>query len=810
MAETTMTRNVASNEAYLEPTANETNEHASFMKNIKRHLFRSKRLAAVFVWTRDEDPRAPEAQGLSDEESKEYIIPSRGEEPDLKGKDNIPAVGGYTVGYNKAENTTTQRNITAIEGIAAATGTGGVLHNETKGEAVQINLLTSSVSPDVFKNIYHKTPTIVENGLLAVLAYKADPAAFRCILMGKTPETLPARRGHRALIIEATFLDWAMPVMGGAEATKQIRAFEASYGLRPCVIIAMFPSMNISQREAVLKAGCDTCIEKPLRIGTLLRLLFGDEKHNILYQRGDLTEEEAQSLSLSPRPLHLDPAQRSSSTRRKQARMQQLRTWVTERLDMLGGAPTLYRAPDLKQLIAGRPENVDRNAEKFILARTALKKVQSTFENTNLEYDRVLGYGGFGVAVKYSQKNGTGQHLRHIVVKAPVRPNRPSTVESLIHEYTWYDFVKGMEHVPFLVNPVPLYRSPPPPPDSGQEPEHLGDRDFISAQGHFLITEFLEHGELIALVQRLNAVAMAQPNSDTSPKLTFIPNRLLWRIFLCLVRSTIAMAWPYAVASWRNDYMEEHKDDVPPVTIQEVDDMLVEEPYREDIWDGVKTENVVHFDIDLHNIFLGQSNNPQDGEHDYFRAVNPTDDPETNVGLQDEPMGHWAGDVFLDDEGQAQRRPSEEVLSRCHLQVPGRHGDGSPADVRLVPRERENDQKHQRHHRFGPVRRGPALHRRDAHVAEPRRPRHAGPPVAQRDGPDRRDGPEGAAGELPEWETDAALHRFVNEYIKNAPENVSAAGAALEAPTPQPAGALGAAVQQFGNMNLGGGGGAGP
>ncbi|KAK8075145.1 hypothetical protein PG997_009808 [Apiospora hydei] len=114
--------------------------------------------------------------------------------------------------------------------------------------------------------------------------------------------------------------------MGGPEATKEIRAFEASYGLRPCVIIAMFPSMATTQQK-ILEAGCDASVGKPLRVGSLLRLLFGDEKHNILYQRGDLTEEEAQSLSLSPRPPYLEPAQRSSSTRRKQARMQQLRTW---------------------------------------------------------------------------------------------------------------------------------------------------------------------------------------------------------------------------------------------------------------------------------------------------------------------------------------------------------------------------------------------------------------------------------------------------------------------------------------------------
>lgn len=93
--------------------------------------------------------------------------------------------------------------------------------------------------------------------------------------------------------------------------------------------------------------------------------------------------------------------------------------------------------------------------------------------------------------------------------------------------------MKGMEHVPYLVNPLQLYESPPPGSDAnapGQSRQYIFDWD---AGNPYLITEFLEYGELNSLVERLNEIAQNQSTSETFPRLTFIPNRLMWRIFLC-------------------------------------------------------------------------------------------------------------------------------------------------------------------------------------------------------------------------------------------------------------------------------------
>ncbi|KAK8869389.1 hypothetical protein PGQ11_007967 [Apiospora arundinis] len=183
----------------------------------------------------------------------------------------------------------------------------------TNGDNYTLQGLLPSLSPDgvrflvaednrvnqrmiakTFSSGTHRTPTILENGLLAVQAYKADPGAFRCILM-----------------------DWAMPVMGGPEATGEIRAFEAEHQIRPCVIIAMIATPCPAQEEKCVEDGCDAVLTKPLKLRRILELLFGEGKHNILHKRGRLTEEEAQSLSLSPQPPYIEPDQRSSSTRQK-------------------------------------------------------------------------------------------------------------------------------------------------------------------------------------------------------------------------------------------------------------------------------------------------------------------------------------------------------------------------------------------------------------------------------------------------------------------------------------------------------------
>ncbi|KAK8072091.1 hypothetical protein PG996_005439 [Apiospora saccharicola] len=394
--------------------------------------------------------------------------------------------------------------------------------------------------------------------------------------------------------------------MGGLEATRAIRTFEAEHQLRPCVIIAMHPRMPPEQEQKQLKVGFDAVLHKPLHVRSFLPMLFGDEKHNILHQRGSLTEEEARSLSLGPWPPYLEPAQRPSSTRRKQARLQQLWQATLEYPGHREGVlyhHFLYtyasRNLDLKRLLAEKAKDFNKKSEDFIIARAALKAIREEFRDTNLEYKRTLGFGGFGIAAKYAQRDRSGRHLRHVVVKAPLKPDSSVVAKSHRREHEWYK-----------VHDDPLPGSDEP----GESWQYIFNWD---AKDYYIITEFLEHGELVTLIERLNETAQDQLRDDLSPKLTFVPNRLLWRIFLCLLRGVIAMAWPSAAEDWRKEVLDQDET----ITDEAIDAMLEETPIREFVGFSGDQQDIAHFDIDVYNIFLGQGKDPNDEEHKFIRAV---------------------------------------------------------------------------------------------------------------------------------------------------------------------------------------------
>ncbi len=70
-------------------------------------------------------------------------------------------------------------------------------------------------------------------------------------------------------------MDLSMPVLGGLEATRQIRAFEKDAARPACKIIALTANAQPSDAEACMAAGMDDFLSKPFRKGELLSAVSG-------------------------------------------------------------------------------------------------------------------------------------------------------------------------------------------------------------------------------------------------------------------------------------------------------------------------------------------------------------------------------------------------------------------------------------------------------------------------------------------------------------------------------------------------------
>ena len=104
----------------------------------------------------------------------------------------------------------------------------------------------------VLKN-RNATVVLAENGCEAVDRVQSEPA------------------------IDVVLMDMKMPVMNGYEATRRIKK------LRPSLpVIAQTAFASLSERGAVLSAGCDAVLSKPLDLDELLETIrsFMDRKHS--------------------------------------------------------------------------------------------------------------------------------------------------------------------------------------------------------------------------------------------------------------------------------------------------------------------------------------------------------------------------------------------------------------------------------------------------------------------------------------------------------------------------------------------------
>lgn len=201
-------------------------------------------------------------------------------------------------------------------------------------------------------------------------------------------------------------------------------------------------------------------------------------------------------------------------------------------------------------------------------------------------YQRCLGWGGYGLAAVFDIRDENGQKIRGIVVKILLKNDEKLMEEEVaalkIHARSEHIIqlaetdreLLDQEEDPTVKAAVTKRRQRKVAKrrqrEADSEPQPRPQIQVFPA----IMLELLENGDLS------NFITKVRERNET------VPNRILWRFFLCLVRMCIGLAYP-------PDKIEEYNDQPGPIT-ETVPDRLKNNPSR-----------IVHFDMDPKNIFVG-------------------------------------------------------------------------------------------------------------------------------------------------------------------------------------------------------------
>ncbi|KAI1088520.1 kinase-like protein [Rostrohypoxylon terebratum] len=262
---------------------------------------------------------------------------------------------------------------------------------------------------------------------------------------------------------------------------------------------------------------------------------------------------------------------------------------------------------------------------KMERARKRVVKAVELFDKSapKFKYKKTLGYGGLGVALHYQYVGDKPE--KDVVVKLSLN----SWAASDIHREA--DATKAMAraaHCIQLINPEDVGLSPQKryndimnDVDSSSDEESSGDESLDESAAppprkprknltpaelnlkkerrerrrksrnamtidntrlDYMLLEYVEGGNLLTLINKLCL------NEDDD-----IPNRVLWQLWLCLVRACVAMKYPPR---------KFHPDRPKPSRPNGRTDLIETIPPPNKRW---RQKNWVHFDIDPSNIFIG-------------------------------------------------------------------------------------------------------------------------------------------------------------------------------------------------------------
>ncbi|KAI0975412.1 kinase-like protein [Xylaria arbuscula] len=234
-------------------------------------------------------------------------------------------------------------------------------------------------------------------------------------------------------------------------------------------------------------------------------------------------------------------------------------------------------------------------SEKFKDTQRAWKRLRATLkpyeDEGEMEYDRVLGRGGFGIVQKWKTNGPKVRGRAHTVA-----------VETILKPYRETCRFQGCEH---LVQLEDLPEIIQPTITSVFNNENCTGIPIMAMEELGCGTLDL----LMTHIEDVRALNSTMPDEYADIKaIEYIPNRALWGIFLCLVRGLIGIAYP-------PDDPDSRKGQVIRETMA-------------DVKEGRQPSTIIHSDIDIYNAFIGYPRNhegPADSEHLWHPIVKIAD-----------------------------------------------------------------------------------------------------------------------------------------------------------------------------------------
>ncbi|KAI2643165.1 kinase-like protein [Xylaria nigripes] len=204
------------------------------------------------------------------------------------------------------------------------------------------------------------------------------------------------------------------------------------------------------------------------------------------------------------------------------------------------------------------------------------------------EFEKCLGRGSYGLAVLLREKDRLVRRSKRMAVKVALTKGRTA----LENEIKWLKILRGGKHiVRMLASCLDMSASTE---ETKRTQSFMGALENVAQQigrplqrlpprsafiglagmeGPAVALEYIENGSLLELKQKINRLNIR------------VPNRVLWSFFLCLIRTCIGLAYP-----------QEKPENAPP--------KLEEIPT-----DGRMARNILHNDMALRNIMIGEADN---------------------------------------------------------------------------------------------------------------------------------------------------------------------------------------------------------